>query len=210
VMYMLYVLYVRTTRIPRILRTTSCDLLCDLGYYFSSHGSIGSIVAHATSTNSSSSALSSCDTYLIRSVTLASSSSSSSLKISVISKLSIKGAVPPSSFASVCAKWLIMPPQRSLPQAQRRARVVAVILSLGEVMPSCSRCVERGLVYVAIAAPSGRQPSFCSKCTSANMRSSYNVHLVSDVKCMYARLLSLWSLLLPCSICLRVSCSICC
>ena len=42
----------------------------NLGYHSSSHGSIGSIVARATSTNSPSSALSSCDTCLIRSVTL--------------------------------------------------------------------------------------------------------------------------------------------
>jgi len=41
----------------------------NLSYHSSSHSSIGSIVARATSTNSSSSALSSCDTYLIRSVT---------------------------------------------------------------------------------------------------------------------------------------------
>jgi len=40
----------------------------DLSYHSSSHGSIGSIVAHAASTNSLSSALSSCDTCLIRSV----------------------------------------------------------------------------------------------------------------------------------------------
>jgi len=68
-MYVLYMLYVRTTRIPRIPRIISCDLSCDLGYHSSSYGSIGSIVACATSTNSLSSALSSCDTCLIRSVT---------------------------------------------------------------------------------------------------------------------------------------------
>jgi len=45
-----------------------------------------------------------------------------------------------------------MPPQRSLLQAQRRARVVVVILSLGEVILLYSRCVEKGLVYIAIAA----------------------------------------------------------
>ena len=46
------------------------SLSYDLGYHSSLHGSIGSIVAHAISTNSSSSALSSCDTCLIRSVTV--------------------------------------------------------------------------------------------------------------------------------------------
>jgi len=69
VIYVLYVLYMCTIRIPRIPRTTSCDPSCDFAYHSSSHGSIGSIVAHATSTNSLSSALSSCDTYLIRFVT---------------------------------------------------------------------------------------------------------------------------------------------
>jgi len=44
------------------------SLLYNLSYYFSSRGSIGSIVAYATSTNSLSSVLSSCDTWLIRSV----------------------------------------------------------------------------------------------------------------------------------------------
>jgi len=43
-------------------------LLCDLGYHSSSHSSIDSVVACVTSTNSLSSVLSSCDTYLIRSV----------------------------------------------------------------------------------------------------------------------------------------------
>ena len=41
----------------------------DFSYYSSSHSSIGSIVVRATSPNSSSSVLSSCNTYLIRSVT---------------------------------------------------------------------------------------------------------------------------------------------
>jgi len=75
-----------------------------------------------------------------------------------------------------------MPPQQSLPQAQRHARIVAVILSLSEVMPSYSHCAKRGVICVAIAAPSSRQPSSCSKCTSANMQSSCNVRSVSDVK----------------------------
>jgi len=86
-----------------------------------------------------------------------------------------------------------MPPQRSLPQAQRRACVVAVILLLGEVILSCSYCSEKGLVYIAITAPFSRQLSSCSKCTSANIYSSYNIHLVSDVKCKSRILLYLRS-----------------
>ena len=63
-MYVLYILYVRTMYIPCISRTTSCDL----GYHSLSYGLRGSIMACALSTNSLSSALSSCDTQLIKSV----------------------------------------------------------------------------------------------------------------------------------------------
>jgi len=61
-------------------------------------------MAHATSTNSLSSALSSCDTYLIKFIILTSSFLSLSLKTSVISKLLIKDAVLPSLFAFIRAK----------------------------------------------------------------------------------------------------------
>jgi len=158
-MYMLYILYIYTIYIPHILRTTLCDLLYDFTYHSLSHGLIGSIIVHATSTNSLSSALSSYNTYLIRSVTLASSSSPLSLKISVISKLSIRGTVPSFLFA--------------------------FILLSSEVILLYSRCLKKGLIYVAIAAPSSRQPSSCSKCTSINIQSSYDVRLVSNVKYIF-------------------------
>jgi len=164
-MYVLYILYVRITYIPRILRTT----LCDLSYHSSLHSLIGSIVAYATSTNSLSSALSSCDIYLIRSITLASSSLSLSLKTSVISRLLIRGVVLLFLFASVYTKWLIMPKHPLLLQLQHYAKTVAFILSFSKVILLCSRCTKEGLVYVAIAAPSSHQPSFCFKCTSINI-----------------------------------------
>jgi len=63
----------------------------------------------------------------------------------------------------------------SIPQAQRYACVVAVILSLSEVILLYSHCAEKGLRCVAITAPSSRQPSFYSKCTSINMRLFYNI-----------------------------------
>ena len=130
-------------------------LLYNLGYHSSSYSLIGSIVAYTTSTNSLSFTLSSYNTWLIRSVTLASSSSPLSSKISVISKLSIRGAVLSSLFAFIYAKWLIMPPQRLLPQAHHHALLVVSILLQGIVIGPCSRCVEKGLVCVAIVAPSG-------------------------------------------------------
>jgi len=71
------------------------DLLSyNLSYYSLSYSLIGSIMAYTTSTNSLSSALSSYDTYLVRSITLIFFSSSSSLKTFIISKLLIKGVVP--------------------------------------------------------------------------------------------------------------------
>ena len=47
-----------------------------------------------------------------------------------------------------------MPLVRSL-ASKRRACVVAVILLLGKIMPTCSRCVLKGLVCIAIIAPLG-------------------------------------------------------
>ena len=152
-------------------------------YYHSLlHGLISSIIVHATSTNSLSFALSSCNTYLIKSVILTSSSLSSSLKTFIISKFSIKDTVLPSLFAFICAKWLIIPLQRLFPQAHYRALVFASILSQDIVIGPCSRCADKGLVYIAIAAPSSCQPSFYFKCTSLNIQSSCNVHLVLVVE----------------------------
>jgi len=168
-------------------------LLYNLSYYSSLYSLIGSIIAYTISTNSLSSALSSCNTYLIKSITLAPSSLSSSLKTSIISKLLIKDTVLPSLFASICIKWLIIPLQQSLPQAQRRVCVVAIILSLSKVIPSYSYYIKKGLVYIAIAAPSSRQLSSCSECTSTNIQLSCNVRSVSDAECTFYIYLCLYS-----------------
>ena len=63
------------------------------------------------------------------------------------------------------------------------AHVVAIILLLGEIMPTCSRCVLKGLVYITIIALLGCQPFSYIKYTKLNMRSSYNVRLVSNAEC---------------------------
>ena len=47
--------------------------------------------------------------------------------------------------------------------SERHTRVVTIILLLGEIMPTCSYCVLKGLVYVIITALSSHQPSSCSK-----------------------------------------------
>ena len=74
-----------------------------------------------------------------------------------------------------------MPPIRSL-ISKRHARIVAVILLLGEIMPSYSCCKEKKLVYIIIAAPFSHQPSFYIKYIKLNIYLSYNVKSVSNAK----------------------------
>ena len=74
-----------------------------------------------------------------------------------------------------------MPPIRSS-ASKRYIYIVAIILSLSKIMPTCSRCVLKGLVYIAIIALLGRQSSFCAKYTKLNIRSSYNIKLVFNIK----------------------------
>jgi hypothetical protein len=64
------------------------------------------------------------------------------------------------------------------------SKLVAVILSLSEIMPSYSCCEEKGLVYIMLIAPFSHQPSSCSKYTALNMHLSCNIWLVSDAKCI--------------------------
>ena len=89
--------------------------------------------------------------------------------------------------------------------SERRAYIIAVILSLSKIMPTYSCCVLKGLVYITIIAPLSRQPSFYAKCTKLNIRLSCNIRLVSNAECaclIYFYILQ--SLQLPCLICLRV------
>ena len=74
-----------------------------------------------------------------------------------------------------------MPPIRSL-VSERHAYIIAVILLLGEIIPSCSHCEEKKLVYIIIIAPFSRQPSFCIKCIKLNMHLFCNIKSVSDAK----------------------------
>ena len=84
-----------------------------------------------------------------------------------------------------------MPPIRLLSSTIRRTYIVTVILSLGEVILLYSCCVEKGLIYVAIAAPFSRQPSFYSKCILVNIHLSYNIHSISNTKYIYIYQISL-------------------
>ena len=75
----------------------------------------------------------------------------------------------------------LIPPIRSS-ASKRRACVVAVIFLLSKIMPTYSRYVLKGLVYVVIIAPLGCQLSFYIKYTKSNMRLSCDVKLVSNAK----------------------------
>ena len=86
-----------------------------------------------------------------------------------------------------------MPPIRSL-ASKRHAYAVAVILSLGEIMPSCSHYKEKKLVYIIIVAPFSRQPSFYIKYTKSNIYLSCNVKSVSDAKYTFVFLCNICSL----------------
>ena len=66
-----------------------------------------------------------------------------------------------------------------------RSKLVAVILSLGEIMPTYSCCAEKGLVYIIIIASLGRQPSSYTKYIKSNMRLSCNICLVFNTKCIF-------------------------
>ena len=64
-------------------------------------------------------------------------------------------------------------------------KLVAVILLLDKIMPTYSRYTEKGLVYITIIAPLGCQPSFYTKCTKLNIRSFYNIRLISNTKYIF-------------------------
>ena len=78
----------------------------------------------------------------------------------------------------------LMPLIRSL-ASEHHACVVAIILLLSKIMPTCSCYVSKGLVYIAIIASLGRQPFSCAKCTKLNMYLFYNIKLVSNAKYVF-------------------------
>ena len=77
-----------------------------------------------------------------------------------------------------------MPPIRFL-AFKRTAyyfKLVAIILLLSKIIPTYSYYMEKGLVYIIIIALLGRQPSFYTKYTKLNIRSSCDVKLVFNTK----------------------------
>jgi hypothetical protein len=59
-----------------------------------------------------------------------------------------------------------MPPVRSLAFKYLACyfKLITVILSLSEIMPTYSCYMEKGLIYITITALSSQQPSFYSEC----------------------------------------------
>ena len=80
-----------------------------------------------------------------------------------------------------------MPPVRSLAFKRLTCcfKLVAVILLLGKVMPAYFYYAKKGLIYIAIIVLSSRQPSSYAECTKSNIRSSCNIYLVFNAKCVF-------------------------
>ena len=103
-----------------------------------------------------------------------------------------------------------MPFIRSL-ASKRRTYVIAIILLLSKIMPTYSCYMLKGLIYIIIIAPLGRQPSFYTEYTKLNIRLFCDVRLVSNAKYMFlTHSYVLQSLRLPYLICLRVLYNGCC
>ena len=64
--------------------------------------------------------------------------------------------------------------------------IVAVILSLSKIMPTYSRYMLKGLVYIIIITPFSRQPSFYLEYTKANTCFSCDVRSVSNNKYIFS------------------------
>ena len=69
--------------------------------------------------------------------------------------------------------------------SEHHTYIIAVILSLGEIMPIYSRYVLKELVCVIIITPFNYQPSSYSKYIKLNMYLSCNIKLVSNIKYIY-------------------------
>ena len=69
--------------------------------------------------------------------------------------------------------------------SKRCTCIITIILSLNKIMPTYFCCVLKGLVYIAIIALLGCQPSYYTKYTKLNMRLSCDVRSVFNTKCIY-------------------------
>ena len=77
-----------------------------------------------------------------------------------------------------------MPFIRSLTSAYYN-KLIAIILLFSEIMPSCSYCKKKKLVYIIIIAPFSYQPSSYIKYTKLNIHSNCNIKTMSNAKYLY-------------------------
>ena len=66
-----------------------------------------------------------------------------------------------------------------------RACIVALILLLSIIMPTCSYYIKKGLVYIIIIAPFSGQPFSYFKCIKLNMYFSCNIKSVFNTKYIF-------------------------
>ena len=64
-------------------------------------------------------------------------------------------------------------------------KLVAVILLLSKIIPTYSYYIEKGLIYIAIIALLGRQPSSYTKYTKLNIHSFCDIRLVFNTKYIF-------------------------
>ena len=148
--------------------------------YPSSHG----FTSFIESTTSRISSFSNYNTDNTKSVTLAPSLLVLSLKVQFILKSKIRGILLSELIWQLIS---LIPPIRSL--ASKRAtyyfKLMAVILLLGEIIPTYFYYMEKGLVYIIIIALFSCQPSSYIECTKLNICLFCNVYLVSNAKYIF-------------------------
>ena len=113
------------------------------------------------------------------SIALSSPSLALSLKILLISRLSIRGIV--FSYLIYCHPSLIPPSIASI----YYAILIALILSISKVIPSYSYYIKKGLIYIIITAPSSYPPLSYTEYTKVNICSSYNIYSIFNIKYIY-------------------------
>src|SRR6266700_4453360 len=103
------------------------------------------------------------------------------------------------SFNLICCYPSLMPPSVA---SMHYTTLIALILSINKVMPSCSYYIKKGLVYITIAALFSHQHLSYAEYIKVNMHLSYNVHSISNTKYIYCP--TLLNHLVPCLSCHRV------
>src|SRR6266702_1148129 len=78
----------------------------------------------------------------------------------------------------------LMPPIKSS-ASKHYALLMVLILSIGEIMPSCSRCIKKGLIYITIVAPFGHK--LLSALADFKRHSQESAHIMAAQNAALAR-----------------------